>query len=127
VLTSHDALGYFGDSYGVTLLAPVGFSPDSEASAEQVAKLIDRIKAEGVKVYFVENSNDPRLIEQIARRPAPAPAANSTSRPYRSRMAPHRLTLPCSGTIWSCCSRQCVTTDSLSASRRRAARSACRQ
>jgi zinc/manganese transport system substrate-binding protein len=67
VLTSHDALGYFGDSYGVTLLAPVGFSTDSEASAEQVAKLIDRIKAEGVRVYFVENSTDPRLVEQVAR------------------------------------------------------------
>jgi zinc/manganese transport system substrate-binding protein len=67
VLTSHDALGYFGDAYSVTLLAPIGFSSGSEASAEQVAKLIERIKAEGVRVYFVENSMDPRLVEQIAR------------------------------------------------------------
>jgi zinc/manganese transport system substrate-binding protein len=67
VLTSHDAFGYFGDAYGVTFLAPVGFSTESEASAADVAKLIDQIKAEHVKAYFFENSNDPKLIRQIAR------------------------------------------------------------
>jgi zinc/manganese transport system substrate-binding protein len=67
VLTSHDAFGYFGDAYGVTFLAPVGFSTESEASAADVAKLIHQIKAEHVKAYFFENSNDPKLIRQIAR------------------------------------------------------------
>jgi zinc/manganese transport system substrate-binding protein len=67
VLTSHDAFGYFGEAYGVTFLAPVGFSTESEASANRVAKLIDQIKAEHVKAYFFENSNDPKLIRQIAR------------------------------------------------------------
>ena len=67
ILTSHDAFGYFGDAYGVTFLSPVGISTESEASARDVAKLIDQIKAERVKVYFFENSNDPRLVEQIAR------------------------------------------------------------
>lgn len=66
VLTSHDAFGYFGREYGVKFMSPLGISTDSEASAEGVAKLIDQIKAEGVKVYFLENSNDPRLVEQIA-------------------------------------------------------------
>ncbi len=66
VLTSHDAFGYFGDAYGVTFLSPVGISTEAEASAQGVAKLIDQIKAEHVKVYFFENSNDPRLVEQIA-------------------------------------------------------------
>ena len=67
VLTSHDAFGYFGEAYRVTFLAPVGFSTESEASASGVAKLIDQIKAERVKAYFFENSNDPKLIRQIAR------------------------------------------------------------
>jgi zinc/manganese transport system substrate-binding protein len=67
VLTSHDAFGYFGDAYGVTFLAPVGLSTESEAAASNVAKLIDQIKTEHVKAYFFENSNDPKLIRQIAR------------------------------------------------------------
>ncbi len=67
VLTSHDAFGYFADAYGVTFLSPVGVSTENEASAQDVARLIDQIKAERVKVYFFENSNDPRLVEQIAK------------------------------------------------------------
>jgi zinc/manganese transport system substrate-binding protein len=67
VLTSHDAFGYFAEAYCVTFLAPVGFSTQSEASASGVAKLIDQIKAAHVKAYFFENSNDPKLIRQIAR------------------------------------------------------------
>ncbi len=66
VLTSHDAFGYFGREYGVTFLAPLGLSTEGEASAGDVAKLIEQIKQEGVKVYFFENSNDPRLVKQIA-------------------------------------------------------------
>jgi zinc/manganese transport system substrate-binding protein len=66
VLTSHDAFGYFGREYKVTFLSPLGFSTETEASAADVAKLIDQIKAEKVKTYFFENSNDPRLIKQIA-------------------------------------------------------------
>lgn len=66
VLTSHDALGYFGREYGVEFLSPVGFSTEAEASAGDVGKLINQIKKEHVKVYFFENSNDPRLVRQIA-------------------------------------------------------------
>jgi zinc/manganese transport system substrate-binding protein len=66
VLTSHDAFGYFGAAYGVTFLAPLGLSTESEASAQDVAKLIRQIKAEHVRAYFFENSNDPRLVKQIA-------------------------------------------------------------
>ena len=66
ILTSHEALGYFGKEYGVDFLSPLGLSTETEASAMDVAKLIDQIKKEKVKVYFIENSNDPRLIKQIA-------------------------------------------------------------
>lgn len=66
ILTSHDAFGYFGREYGVTFLAPVGFSTETEASAAAVAKLIEQIKREHVAVYFFENSNDKRLVQQIA-------------------------------------------------------------
>lgn len=66
VLTSHDAFGYYGKAYDVSFLSPLGISTDTEASAANVASLIDQIKAQGIKVYFIENSNDPRLIKQIA-------------------------------------------------------------
>ncbi len=66
VLTSHDAFGYFGAAYGVTFLAPLGFSTESEASAQDVGKLVRQIKAEHIHSYFFENSNDPRLVRQIA-------------------------------------------------------------
>lgn len=66
VLTTHDAFGYFGHAYGVTFLSPLGYSTETEASAQQVAALIKQIKAEHVRAYFFENSNDPRLVEQIA-------------------------------------------------------------
>jgi len=66
VLTSHDAFGYFGREYKVSFLAPLGVSTESEASAADVAKLIEQIKAEHVTTYFFENSNDPRLVRQVA-------------------------------------------------------------
>ena len=65
VLTTHDALSYFGAAYGVSFLSPLGFSTEKEPSAAQVAKVIGQIKAEHVHAYFFENSNDPRLVKQI--------------------------------------------------------------
>jgi len=73
ILTSHDAFGYFGREYKVKFLAPIGFSTETEASAADVAKLIDQIKAEDVKVYFFENSNDPKLVKQVAAATAAKP------------------------------------------------------
>lgn len=66
IITSHDAFGYMGAAYGIEFHAPVGFSTESEASAADVAGLIDQIKREKIKAVFLENSNDPRLAEQIA-------------------------------------------------------------
>lgn len=66
VLTSHDSFGYFGAEYGVQFLSPVGFSTKAEASASNVARLIDQIKQEHISTYFIENQIDPRLVKQIA-------------------------------------------------------------
>jgi len=67
LVTSHDAFGYFGRAYGIAFLAPVGVSTESEASAADVAKLIDEIRVEHIPAVFMENITDPRLAEQIAR------------------------------------------------------------
>ena len=66
VLTSHDAFGYFGQEYGVTFMAPVGFSTEAEANASDVAGLIKQLKEQHIKTYFIENQTDPRLVKQIA-------------------------------------------------------------
>lgn len=66
VITSHDAFGYMGAAYGIEFRAPIGFSTEAEPSASEVAALIDQIKRDKIKAVFLENSNDPRLVEQIA-------------------------------------------------------------
>ncbi|KYO51802.1 metal ABC transporter substrate-binding protein [Tistrella mobilis] len=66
VVTSHDAFGYFAAAYGVGFLAPVGVSTEAEASAGDVAKLIDQIRAEKIPAVFMENISDPRLLDRIA-------------------------------------------------------------
>lgn len=66
VITTHDAFGYFAEAYGVTFMAPEGVSTESEASAADVARLIEQIRQAGVKALFIENMSDPRLVQQIA-------------------------------------------------------------
>jgi zinc/manganese transport system substrate-binding protein len=66
VITSHDAFGYFAREYGFKFIAPEGISTDSEASAADVAKLVDQIREDKAAALFVENISDPRLIDQIA-------------------------------------------------------------
>lgn len=66
VVTSHDAFQYFGRTYGLTFLAPQGISTESEASARDVAHLIEQIRDMDIRAVFVENITDPRLLEQIA-------------------------------------------------------------
>jgi zinc/manganese transport system substrate-binding protein len=67
IITSHDAFGYFGHAYGLRFLAPEGVSTEAEASAEDVAKLIQQIRQQKASALFVENISDKRLIEQIGR------------------------------------------------------------
>lgn len=66
IITSHDAFGYFGAAYGLTLLAPEGVSTESEASAADVARIIRQIRDDAIPAIFVENIKDRRLVDQIA-------------------------------------------------------------
>lgn len=65
-VTSHDAFGYFAKAYAVDFVAPEGVSTESEASASDVAKIINQIRHDGITAVFVENVSDPRLIDRIA-------------------------------------------------------------
>ena len=66
VVTSHDAFRYFGRDYGLTFIAPQGLSTESEASAQDVARLIQQIRDGGIRAVFIENIGDPRLLGRIA-------------------------------------------------------------
>ena len=66
VVTSHDAFGYLGREFKIQFLAPLGLSLEVEASAEDVATIIDQIREQTVKALFVENINNPRLLELIS-------------------------------------------------------------
>ncbi|PWV95650.1 zinc/manganese transport system substrate-binding protein [Hoeflea marina] len=67
IITSHDAFGYFEHAYGLKFIAPEGVSTEAEASAADVARLIDQAKEDKASAIFVENITNPRLAEQIAR------------------------------------------------------------
>ncbi|OJY32842.1 MAG: ABC transporter substrate-binding protein [Rhizobiales bacterium 65-9] len=67
IITSHDAFGYFAKAYGVSFIAPKGVSTEAEASAKDVARIIRQVKAEKIPAVFMENIEDRRLSEQIAR------------------------------------------------------------
>jgi len=66
VVTSHDAFQYFARDYGLTFLSPQGISTESEASARDVAELIETMRAQNVGAVFFENIADSRLLERIA-------------------------------------------------------------
>jgi zinc/manganese transport system substrate-binding protein len=67
MITSHDALGYFGAAYGITILSSMGVSTESEPSAGGIARLIKLIRQEKITAVFIENVTDPRLMEQVAK------------------------------------------------------------
>ena len=51
----------------MAFIAPEGVSTESEASAQDVAKIIRQIKAQKIAAVFMENISDRRLLDQIAR------------------------------------------------------------
>ncbi len=66
IVSTHDAFGYFAARYGLEFIAPQGVSTELEASARDVAKIIDAVKANKVAAVFLENIADPRLTQRIA-------------------------------------------------------------
>lgn len=68
LVTSHDALGYFADHFGLTIVGTVipSLETTTEPSAKETAELIDLIKREGVPAIFAENTASPRLVDELA-------------------------------------------------------------
>lgn len=67
LVTSHDAFRYYGEEYGLDVVGTVwGISTDEEPSAEEIARLVNDMRAHGVPAAFVETSVNPRLLERVA-------------------------------------------------------------
>ena len=68
LVTNHESFGYFADRYGFQIIGTVmpSISTGSAPSAQQLAQLIDRIKATGAKAIFLETGTNPQLAEQVA-------------------------------------------------------------
>jgi zinc/manganese transport system substrate-binding protein len=66
IITNHEAFGYFGQAYGVALIAPQGVSTEAAASAKDVARIIAQIRKQKIPAVFLENIADARLLKRIA-------------------------------------------------------------
>lgn len=68
LVTDHDALGYYANAYGFEIVGVVipSSSTLAEASAGELAALIDSIKAEGVLAIFAGTTINPDLSQQVA-------------------------------------------------------------
>lgn len=67
LVTSHDAFGYYGATYGLRVVAIQGMSTAAEASHRDVARVVDVVREAAVPAIFVETSVQPALLEQVAR------------------------------------------------------------
>jgi len=66
IVPFHNAFTYLGDRYDIHIMALSGVTPDSEASAAEIAEFVDFVKDNDIKVIFSEELVDPRLAEVIA-------------------------------------------------------------
>jgi ABC-type Zn uptake system ZnuABC Zn-binding protein ZnuA len=68
LVTNHENLGYYADRYGFKIVGAVvpSFSSDASPSAQQLAQLVNAIKASGAPAVFLETSSNPQLAQQVA-------------------------------------------------------------
>jgi zinc/manganese transport system substrate-binding protein len=69
LVTTHDALGYYAERYGIDVIGAVipSLSTEGQPSAGDTAKLVQTIKDAGVKAIFAESSVSPKVEAAIAR------------------------------------------------------------
>jgi ABC-type Zn uptake system ZnuABC Zn-binding protein ZnuA len=68
LVNNHESLGYFADRYGFKIIGSIipSVSTGSSPSAQQLAALVDQIKASGAPAIFLETGANPELARQIA-------------------------------------------------------------
>jgi ABC-type Zn uptake system ZnuABC Zn-binding protein ZnuA len=68
LVTNHESLGYFADRYGFSVVGTIipSVSTGSSPSAQQLAGLVEHIKASKAPAIFLENGVNPDIARQIA-------------------------------------------------------------
>jgi ABC-type Zn uptake system ZnuABC Zn-binding protein ZnuA len=69
LVTNHEAMEYFAERYGLTIVGTVieSFSSGASPSAGQMASLIDQIRSSGAPAIFLDAADNAALAEQIAK------------------------------------------------------------
>lgn len=68
LVTTHDAMGYYSQAYGIPIEGALkGISTEEAPTAARVSELVKDIKQSSVPTIFAETTINPRLIETVAR------------------------------------------------------------
>ncbi len=69
LVTTHDALGYYADRYGIEVVGALipSLSTEAQPSAGDTAELVEQIRDEGVNAVFPESSLSPKLERAVSR------------------------------------------------------------
>ena len=65
LVTSHDALGYFGRAYGLEVVPVEGIATGQEPDPARVVALIALLRQRQVKAVFIESVANPKVVERI--------------------------------------------------------------
>jgi manganese/iron transport system substrate-binding protein len=67
LVTTHDALGYYGKAYGIPIEGALqGLSTEEKPTPTRVKKLVTEIKTSGVPTVFAEATNSSKLLDSVA-------------------------------------------------------------
>jgi ABC-type Zn uptake system ZnuABC Zn-binding protein ZnuA len=66
IVSYHDALPYFSRAYGLIVVGNVVAAPGQDPSVQEVQRLIDSIRSNGVRAIFSEAQFNPELARTIA-------------------------------------------------------------
>lgn len=65
-VTSHAAFGYLAKRYGIEEMSIAGLNPEGDASAEDMSRIVEFAKANGITVIFSEELMSSKLSEAVA-------------------------------------------------------------
>jgi ABC-type Zn uptake system ZnuABC Zn-binding protein ZnuA len=68
-VTNHESLNYFARRYEIEVIGAIipGTAKEAQPSAQDLAKLADLIRSEGVKAILAEAEIDPKVAEQLGK------------------------------------------------------------
>ena len=67
IVTNHNAFSYISNKYGFHVEALSGLSPETEASAKDIMRIMEHIKEDGVSTIFFESFVSDKAMKSIAK------------------------------------------------------------